>query len=75
MHGNVREWCRGACVRYDETEVRPDDGEHLGAGHLRTLRGGSWNEVANAARSPCGCGVDPSHRSNEVGVRPARPAH
>jgi len=54
MHGNVWEWCEDW---YDEEEKK------------KVLRGGSWNYVANIARSACRGSWTPTGRSVDGGFR------
>jgi formylglycine-generating enzyme required for sulfatase activity len=72
MHGNAWEWCSD---RYTEKlpggrdpEVKPD--EKTG-GSARTIRGGSWNEVATVCRSGNREGFPPTGRLSNLGFRVA----
>jgi len=58
VHGNVFEWCQ------DQIERFSDD---------RSIRGGSWREVAAAAKCSLLAFDDKEHESDELGVRVARP--
>ena len=56
VHGNVFEWCKDV----------------LGSSSNRVLRGGSYYAPAVLARSAGRVVYDPSFRSNDLGLRPAR---
>jgi formylglycine-generating enzyme required for sulfatase activity len=73
MTGNVYEWCRDKFDTYD-CLVSEGDGEHISVDdRLPTfiLRGGSYDTLANGARSSFRVDQEPTRRSPEVGVRPA----
>ena len=49
MHGNLWEWCEGSLRKYTNISLEnPSDGQN---NSLRILRGGSWNDLADNARS------------------------
>jgi formylglycine-generating enzyme required for sulfatase activity len=69
VHGNVWEWCQDSWCRYAaDAATDPVSGE---AGS-RVYRGGSWVNDASSARSAARLSGDPSIRSSNIGVRPAR---
>jgi formylglycine-generating enzyme required for sulfatase activity len=78
MHGNVSEWCwdwYGG--NYVNGEVDPMGGAAPTApntGGTRTLRGGSWFNTGNYARSACQDASNPGSRFNSVGFRLVLPA-
>jgi formylglycine-generating enzyme required for sulfatase activity len=75
--GNVWEWCEDEYANdYAVYPARPDDGlRSLPAQEgprLRVSRGGSWDARAELARCAHRERVDPSFRSDDLGLRPAR---
>ncbi len=66
MHGNVAEWTSSAYVPYP---FSPGDPRHAAAGGRRSVRGGSWYERADLARSACRTGYWPWQRVFNVGFR------
>ncbi|MBU0755545.1 MAG: SUMF1/EgtB/PvdO family nonheme iron enzyme, partial [Planctomycetes bacterium] len=70
VHGNVLEWCRDGCERYEKT---PTDGSALETGEssIRILRGGAWDRTALNCRSAMRMGNIPDFRSSDQGLRPA----
>ncbi len=74
MHGNVWEWCRDEW--HNDYQGAPDDGsarfgeEKRGGGqYFRVLRGGSWGNRPDGARSSARYGSRPVNRGGNVGVR------
>jgi formylglycine-generating enzyme required for sulfatase activity len=75
MHGNVWEWCAdwyaewyltGDAKAIAENPIGPR------AGDRRVLRGGSWNDKAEMARSASRAGYRPRNRYFSNGFRIAR---
>src|SRR5262249_36255134 len=69
--GNVGEWWQDAYGSYD-VPTRPESGERMMKGGLRTMRGGSFNGSAVDARSAQRFRSAAGSMNNTVGVRPAR---
>ena len=74
MHGYVWEWCADAW--HKDHEGAPTDGTARAAKDVkeRVMRGGSWNDGADAARSAFRQGRPPDTRSDAVGFRCVRAA-
>jgi len=68
MHGNVWEWCAD-CHGGDYPSDAVVDPVGSPTGSLRVIRGGSWNDDARYCRSADRSGVDPTYRSNRLGLR------
>jgi serine/threonine protein kinase/formylglycine-generating enzyme required for sulfatase activity len=76
VHGNVREWCLDGYHEYTKTRLLPRRGlrepiDSAGA-RDRVNRGGSFRDIAHYARSAARNRNDLGHRSNDLGLRPAR---
>ena len=72
MHGNVWEWTRSAFRTYP---YRDDDGRNgLAAGERRVVRGGSWYDRPQRARSAFRLAYPPYQRVFNVGFRVVCPA-
>lgn len=77
MHGNVREWCHDAMLRY-ATPVQPGTGERMSAAggaapaKLRCNRGGSCVVMATDLRSARRGEDQVGMQTPNLGVRPAR---
>ena len=73
--GNVFEFCRDRLRPY-RYPVAGREGERTCPGHeysqQRIMRGGSYQALADLARSAARYAVNPEERSFEIGVRPAR---
>ena len=70
VHGNVQEWCRDGCARY---ELTPIDGSayETEESAIKILRGGAWDRTTLNCRSAMRKGDIPEFRSSDRGVRPA----
>lgn len=66
LHGNVAEWTRSAYLPYP---FRPDDPSHATAAARKAVRGGSWYDRGDLARSGCRTGYWPWQRMFDVGFR------
>jgi formylglycine-generating enzyme required for sulfatase activity len=67
LHGNVSEWTRSV---YRSYPYRDDDGRNdLSAKGRRVVRGGSWYDRADLARSACRTSYWPWQRVFDVGFR------
>ena len=66
MHGNVSEWTASAPLPYP---FQPDDPQHAAADTRKTVRGGSWYQRADLARSGCRLSYQPWQRVFDVGFR------
>jgi formylglycine-generating enzyme required for sulfatase activity len=66
MHGNVAEWTRSAYLPYP---FRADDPRHAAPGARKAVRGGSWYDRANLARSGARGSYWPWQRVFNVGFR------
>ena len=66
MHGNVGEWTRSAYLPYP---FRRDDPRHSDPTVRRVVRGGSWYDRADLARSGCRTSYWPWQRVFDVGFR------
>ena len=74
VHGNVSEWCRDRFGSYN-MPPNPGDGERRVQGDfdaLRVLRGGSYSDSPDDARSFHRSSWIPTNRAGTVGVRAAR---
>jgi len=69
--GNVREWCRDGWALYGTGPEPPELKDRSFAGN-RIIRGGGYWDLPVLARSSARSGLDPSARSESLGVRPAR---
>ena len=69
MHGNVWEWCQDDWI--DSYEKTPRDGTAYEdkSSSSKVLRGGSWNYLADGARSACRFDWNPSDRIDVGGFR------
>jgi formylglycine-generating enzyme required for sulfatase activity len=72
MHGNVWEWCLDHW--HDNYQGAPGDGSawyisDADEGHLRLLRGGSWDYDVVFCRSSQRNGSSPRERKNNIGFR------
>ncbi|MBL7044602.1 MAG: SUMF1/EgtB/PvdO family nonheme iron enzyme [Pirellulaceae bacterium] len=66
MHGNVSEWTSSAYLPYP---FRGDDPRHTDPDTRRVVRGGSWYDRADLARSGCRTSYWPWQRIFDVGFR------
>ncbi len=66
MHGNVSEWTSSAYLPYP---YRADDPRHAKAETRKVVRGGSWFDRADLARSGCRTSYWPWQRVFDVGFR------
>ncbi|NQT86643.1 SUMF1/EgtB/PvdO family nonheme iron enzyme, partial [bacterium] len=66
VHGNVAEWTASAHVPYP---FRAGDPRHAQPGARRVVRGGSWRDRADLARSGCRASYWPWQRVFDVGFR------
>lgn len=66
MHGNVAEWTGSAYLPYP---FRSDEANHAAPAARKTVRGGSWFDRADLARSGCRTGYWPWQRPFDVGFR------
>lgn len=70
--GNVAEWCNDNYVGYDQP-VEPGTGERrIGSGIHRVVRGGSFRDPCDAARSAARRPTEPTEALEFVGLRPCR---
>jgi formylglycine-generating enzyme required for sulfatase activity len=73
MHGNVFEWCLDNCSRErrvsTDTYVNGIVDPISSLGACRILRGGSWNDGANACRSSYRLGEAPEFSADHIGFR------
>jgi formylglycine-generating enzyme required for sulfatase activity len=71
MHGNVLEWCQDYWAgKYDSGAVIDPAGPSKGL--PRVLRGGSWRDYAQDARSACRYRYDSGDRHYDIGFRCAQ---
>jgi len=70
MLGNVREWCNDFYGYYPEEAVTNPTGPE--SGKFRVLRGGSWMDFGEGARSADRNRINPSGRDFNAGFRLAR---
>jgi formylglycine-generating enzyme required for sulfatase activity len=66
MHGNVAEWTSSSYLPYP---FRADDPRHNASGIRKVVRGGSWYDRADLARSGCRASYWPWQRVFNVGFR------
>ena len=66
MHGNVSEWTSSAYLPYP---FRADDPRHTNSDTRKVVRGGSWNDRADLARSGCRMSYWHWQRIFDVGFR------
>lgn len=66
MHGNVSEWTRSTYLPYP---FRADDPRHADPDARKVVRGGSWYDRADLARSGCRTSYWPWQRIFDVGFR------
>ncbi|MCY2953929.1 MAG: SUMF1/EgtB/PvdO family nonheme iron enzyme [Planctomycetota bacterium] len=66
MHGNVAEWTNGAYLPYP---FNAGDPRHAAPGARKVVRGGSWYDRADLARSGCRISYWPWQRVFNVGFR------
>jgi formylglycine-generating enzyme required for sulfatase activity len=66
LHGNAAEWTASAYLPYP---FRADDPRHAAGDTRKTVRGGSWRERADWARSGCRTSYWPWQRVFNVGFR------
>jgi formylglycine-generating enzyme required for sulfatase activity len=66
MHGNAAEWTSSAYLPYP---FRADDPRHAAADTRKVVRGGSWRERSDLARSGCRTSYSPWQRVFNVGFR------
>jgi formylglycine-generating enzyme required for sulfatase activity len=66
MHGNVAEWTASAYLPYP---FRADDPRHAARDVRKAVRGGSWYDRADLARSGCRTSYWPWQRVFDVGFR------
>jgi formylglycine-generating enzyme required for sulfatase activity len=66
MHGNVAEWTGSAYLAYP---FRAGDPAHAAPGARKVVRGGSWRQRADLARSSCRTSYWPWQRVFDVGFR------
>jgi len=66
MHGNVAEWTRSAYLPYP---FRGADPRHAEPGSRKAVRGGSWRQRADMARSSCRTSYWPWQSVFDVGFR------
>jgi formylglycine-generating enzyme required for sulfatase activity len=66
MHGNAAEWTASAYLLYP---FRADDPRHADPRARRVVRGGSWYDRADLARSACRTSYWPWQRVFDVGFR------
>lgn len=77
MHGNAYTWCQDrhqdyAAAKGEEASEDKEDDLGIDSKEGRELRGGAFNNHAVYARSANRYWVVPTHRSADVGLRPAR---
>ena len=68
MHGNVSEWTRSAYLPYP---FHADDARHAAPDTRKAVRGGSWRQRSDLARSGCRTSYWPWQRVFDVGFRVA----
>ena len=75
MHGNVWEWCHDGLRSYASTTKGRPAVDPIGppGGDWRVIRGGSFWNVADWARSACRNGWYPLNRVQNLGFRVVRP--
>jgi formylglycine-generating enzyme required for sulfatase activity len=74
MHGNVLEWCRDVRSDYRTDAAAPGDGLRHGQHPQgnRIVRGGSWDDDPNRARSSNRYSQPPDTKVKNLGLRAAR---
>jgi len=76
IHGNVWEWCIDT---YDDAAYKQgrevDPVGNPSASAYRVMRGGAFNQMAEAARAAKRGGMGPQSTSYSLGLRPARKVH
>ena len=74
MDGNVQEWCRDWYGQYDVAALPGDGASRPEAriGNHRSLRGGSYRQGPEQARTSARARLQPDTRLPTVGLRPAR---
>ncbi len=70
MHGNVWEWCWNWSAEYPTRFAVDPEGPHQG--YSRVIRGGSWDNPAEACRSANHNGAKPGFHGPILGFRIAR---
>lgn len=69
MHGNVWEWCSDWYGRYTEAGLTDPQGPD--SGEARVIRGGSWGDLGNNARSAYRGLAQPEYQGDLIGFRVA----
>ncbi len=72
MHGNVWEWCSDAFDADYSKQSPADDPQGSRAAAPRVLRGGSWINDPQRARSASRGRATPEDRGSDLGFRLAR---
>ena len=66
LHGNVAEWTSSTYLSYP---FRADDPRHAAPDARKAVRGGSWRQRADLARSSCRTSYWPWQKVFDVGFR------